>query len=439
MDDDVKKALDSAKTLMNKYEYEMEFHISKTTHMNYSWDNGDQDLLEGETLIIGVWVGKENVFGHSWCMTLDKLEDAIKTAISIYKINGNKRVLNPNLKYHKEGNGQQPDEEIFNQIPSFCTSEKQECNSLTFTYIFNNTTTAILNSFGAEAVEVRTHHMIRAGAVMGKGTGIRSMYARKGGLSPYNLDQITTLVQKAKQRTKEVLGATRIKPGRYTVILHPTITGLFTHEVVGHAAELDLMKKHDSVLEDKLGKKIGVDEINISDQPGAKDFGHYGVDDEGYLPKEAHIIEKGVFKEPLTSSTYAGKDNNGHGRSQTSRHIPIVRMANTYFLPGSDNTQQMIEDANDVILLAYSKGGQVNTQNGEFMFAAGKGVLLKSGEEARVFHDVGISGNLLSVLQNVIHVGNDFETSPGFCGKDGQHVPVSDGGPHIMVKDVRLM
>ena len=35
-------------------------------------------------------------------------------------------------------------------------------------------------------------------------------------------------------------------------------------------------------------------------------------------------------------------------------------------------------------------------------------------------------------------VGDDFGVSPGICGKNGQDAPVSDGGPHIRVKNVAI-
>ena len=47
-----------------------------------------------------------------------------------------------------------------------------------------------------------------------------------------------------------------------------------------------------------------------------------------------------------------------------------------------------------------------------------------------------LSGNILKTLLLVEAVGSDFSSSPGFCGKDGQLVPVGDGGPHMRIRDV---
>ena len=42
----------------------------------------------------------------------------------------------------------------------------------------------------------------------------------------------------------------------------------------------------------------------------------------------------------------------------------------------------------------------------------------------------------LMFLNNVIGIGQNLEFSEGTCGKSGQSVPVTDGGPHLAVRDV---
>ena len=52
--------------------------------------------------------------------------------------------------------------------------------------------------------------------------------------------------------------------------------------------------------------------------------------------------------------------------------------------------------------------------------------------------DVSLSGNILETLNNVDALGKDFKLSAGFCGKDGQTVPVGDGGPHTRINDAMV-
>ena len=72
------------------------------------------------------------------------------------------------------------------------------------------------------------------------------------------------------------------------------------------------------------------------------------------------------------------------------------------------------------------------------MFKAEEAYVIKNGECGAILRDAAISGNVMSALMNVEAVGRDFGTSPGMCGKMGQDIPVSDGGPHIRIKNIMV-
>ena len=72
------------------------------------------------------------------------------------------------------------------------------------------------------------------------------------------------------------------------------------------------------------------------------------------------------------------------------------------------------------------------------MFKAEEAYEIKNGEKWHLMRDVTITGNVMETMKNVEAVGKDFGTSPGICGKFGQHAPVSDGGPHIRIKNVTI-
>jgi TldD protein len=72
------------------------------------------------------------------------------------------------------------------------------------------------------------------------------------------------------------------------------------------------------------------------------------------------------------------------------------------------------------------------------MFKAEEAYEIKNGEIGKILRDAAISGNVLKTLNRVEEVGSDFGTSPGMCGKGGQEVPVSDGGPHLRIRNVMV-
>jgi TldD protein len=112
-------------------------------------------------------------------------------------------------------------------------------------------------------------------------------------------------------------------------------------------------------------------------------------------------------------------------------------MGNTYFQPGNAKKEDVF-DVRDGIYLKGMLGGSVDIFSGGFMFKAEEAFRVKNGEIGEQLRDVAIIGNILETLKKVELVGDDFETSPGMCGKGGQRMPVSDGGPHIRIKNVTL-
>jgi TldD protein len=115
--------------------------------------------------------------------------------------------------------------------------------------------------------------------------------------------------------------------------------------------------------------------------------------------------------------------------------IPIVRMSNTFIAQGDCSYEELVENCKNGILLMGSRGGQVDPGRGIFQFNAEYGYLIENGETRQMVRDVSLSGEILTTLHSVSHIGNDLLLSSGYCGKSGQAIPVSDGAPHILLED----
>jgi TldD protein len=189
-----------------------------------------------------------------------------------------------------------------------------------------------------------------------------------------------------------------------------------------------------------MGKKIGSELVSIIDDPSADAFGSYAYDDEGVEAKKTVILEKGVLKSYINSRETAHRTSsqpNGHARSCGYDSVPIVRMSNTFMQKGKHSHDEVF-DVKKGIYIKGMKGGSVDIFSGGFMFKAEEAYEIKNGELGKVMRDAAISGNVLKTLRDVEAVGKDFGTSVGMCGKGGQDVPVSDGGPHIRVKNLMV-
>ena len=63
--------------------------------------------------------------------------------------------------------------------------------------------------------------------------------------------------------------------------------------------------------------------------------------------------------------------------------------------------------------------------------------MIENGKKTKLVKDCAMSGLILDVLKKIDAVAKDlWIDGVGFCGKEGQAVPVSDGGPHFRVSEL---
>lgn len=245
--------------------------------------------------------------------------------------------------------------------------------------------------------------------------------------------------EKAKCKAIDLLGAKPAKSGRYTAIIDCEMSGVLAHEAVGHACEADAVLAGDSILEGRMGEKIAAETVSIFDDAsigGAN--GSFFFDDEGVEGKRKDLVKNGVLAGFLHSRETAAKfgvNSTGSCRAMGYSNTPIVRMSNTFFERGDFSLDELFELKNGIYLKGM-KGGCVQTKNGTYVFTAEEAWQIENGVKTTRLRDVMLSGEILETLNNVEAVGKDFGTSPGTCGKQGQGAPVSDGGPHLRIKNV---
>jgi len=286
-----------------------------------------------------------------------------------------------------------------------------------------------------------SYEMCRSGfnvlAVASRNGNVQMGYEREHSIHGFNLRHQQSQGKKAAEIAVALLDAGVAKSGKMQAVLDPELAGVFAHEAVGHASEGDLIKEGNSVLKGKTGQKIGNENLTIIDDPGIHEFGFDPVDAEGVAVCRTEIIKKGVIhaflhnRETLSS---VGNGVAGHARAMPGEP-PLVRMSNTFIEAGDATDHEIFEECRNGIFLKGSRGGQVDPGRGIFQFNAEYGYLIEKGECTKMVRDVSLSGEILLTLHGIILCGNNRTMSPGYCGKGGQSVPVSDGAPHILLSD----
>ncbi|MBD3210112.1 TldD/PmbA family protein [Candidatus Micrarchaeota archaeon] len=294
------------------------------------------------------------------------------------------------------------------------------------------------SSLGADILQEYAYAFLQCTAIARSGEIIERGSDRSWSRNGFEKLKIEKTAESARDKALRLVSASPPPQGRFTVVLDPEMTGVFSHEALGHACEGDSVVDRESVLSDKKGRQIGNALVSVVDDPTAQDFGHYVYDDEGVKAEKTPLVEKGVLQTYLNSMETAERLDcrlNGHARAESYAEVPIVRMSNTYFQPGESRMEEVF-DIPKGIYLKGMKGGSVDIFSGGFMFKAEEAYEIANGERGKIMRDVTITGNVLQTMHNVECVGRDFGTSPGICGKFSQEVPVSDGGPHIRIRDM---
>ena len=271
-------------------------------------------------------------------------------------------------------------------------------------------------------------------------TSAREFDGTTEGFEIFERIDLENLARKASQRAMSLLDSKPAPSGRYTVVMDPKLAGTFTHEAVGHACEADLIASGESILQGKLGKKIGSDLVTVCDDPTLKNgWGSFKFDDEGVQAAKRVLVEKGALVGYISNRETSAKLEvpcNGGARAESYAARPIVRMSNTYMLPGDHSLEELLETINLGIYVKGTRGGQVDTSRGTFQFSAEEAYLIEKGKPTVPLLDVSLSGVTLETLGNIEAIGDDIEYHPGFCGKAYQSVPAGDGAPHVRLRNV---
>ena len=239
------------------------------------------------------------------------------------------------------------------------------------------------------------------------------------------------------ERAIEQLNAKLPRAGILPVVLGPSVMGVFVHEAFGHLAEADLTLAG-SVLQDKLGERIGSNLVNIYDDGTiAGAFGSFKYDDEGVPSQKTLLMKDGMIVGLMHNRETAHKLNaepTGNARAEDFRVEPLIRMRNTFIEPKDQSLEELLEDVKFGYYFKSFRGGQANL-DGTFQVGIQEAWEIVNGELGEPVRNASISGNTLEGLRNVEAVGKDFELWPGRCGK-GQTAFECDGGAHVRVKEV---
>ena len=299
----------------------------------------------------------------------------------------------------------------------------------------------IANSDGLLTEDDQVRTLFSVMAVASGDTGMQTGYQSLGrtvGFELFDTYDVEDLAREASQRAVVKLAARPAPSGTMPVVIGPGGGGVLFHEACGHGLEADLVAKGASVFAGRIGERVADPRVTlVDDGTMAEEWGNFAVDDEGSLATRNVLIEDGILTDymwDLLRSRKEGRPRSGNGRRQSYKHLPMVRMTNTYLMAGPDDPDDIVASTPNGVYVAHLGGGQVNTATGDFVFGMTEAYLIEDGKVTEPIREGNLIGNGPDVLASIDAVGHDFAMgSPGMCGKDGQGVPVGDGVPTLRV------
>jgi PmbA protein len=279
--------------------------------------------------------------------------------------------------------------EIYGSDPKIISITAEYSDGDNFQYIISS------NGFEGETAH-SSYSLYSSVALKGEGDARPSSSWYEAALHFGNL-VTDNIGKKAYERTLQKLGQTKIDSGKYLMLLDNTQSGRVLSPLLsamnGHA-----LQQKSSFLINKLGEKIISDKVTIIDDPHLKGaFGARMFDAEGVATMKRNLIEKGVLKTYFIDTYSAGKLN-----------IPptIASASIINFDLGTRSHEQMLASITKGIWVTGFNGGNSNGSTGDFSFGI-EGFLIENGKLSKPINEMNITGNMLTLWNNIIEIGND--------------------------------
>ena len=235
------------------------------------------------------------------------------------------------------------------------------------------------------------------------------------------------------------------------VVLSPELSGIAAHESVGHPQEADRVlgregaQAGESYLKaDSLGRKIGSEEANVSDDPTLlHSNGYVPVDDEGVAAKKRLLIKGGVINEFLQNRATAeqfGVRCNGAARAVSFDREPIIRMSNTFVEPGDYSTDEIFKEVKHGVFFKTFTEWNIDDKRLNQRYVALEAYLIEHGELKGLVKAPVLEITTPRLWGSVKARSRHVEFEAATCGKGDpmQGAPVWTGGPETLLTGIRL-
>lgn len=215
--------------------------------------------------------------------------------------------------------------------------------------------------------------------------------------------------------------------GNFDIILPPSISGFYIHEIIGHLLEDDFFCHSATIINSNIKcSKI----LNVSDLAMINNR-IYRYDDLGNKCRDILLIKNGAIIDYLS-------EKSGNKRRYDYTFHGLTRMRTTYIHPISNkNVNNFINSANNAILIEKVYSGNVNPIDGNYILI-GYGVKIINGCITNFISNLHIEGNIIEDLMKIEDIGYDLKYQGIECLKKSQYVRVGVFSPSMLLKNIKV-
>ena len=207
------------------------------------------------------------------------------------------------------------------------------------------------------------------------------------------------------QRALARLGSRKLSSARTVMVVDPEAGG----GLLGHALEAlsaGAIQQNRSFLADQKDRSIASAKLTIIDEPlQRRGLGSRLYDGEGIASRPLPIFEAGVLRNFYVDTYYGHK----LGWSPTTGSP-----SNLVFEPGDQGLEELIAGVGEGFYVNGWLGGNADSTTGDFSFGF-QGHRIEQGRKGEPVSEMNITGNFLSLLANLMAVGNDPDPWSSFC------------------------
>jgi predicted Zn-dependent protease len=297
--------------------------------------------------------------------------------------------------------------DMMNLGESICSKLQKYCPEVNWDVNIENRVIRkrIINSHGVDADYLRTFFAVIIGGTLVGTDQIISVFDYTSSSNFETID-FPEIIHGLSERIEFSKGKYKFTGKEKNILFTPNgFTSLI--KALEHLIKPYLLKEKDSPLYNKQGMMIADSDITIYDD-GLLEWGAMTspVDDEGVPVRVTPIIESGIFKggigstsepDPVTGISTGNCFRNSDCRTQVKASTLVMNEGDLSFT-------KMVESMDSGIIIDSLVGGFPRC-DGEFSFTVQTGFGVKKGVIGGRIKDISISGNIFNVLQNIYSRG----------------------------------